>query len=158
MNYERYLFSSASRSTLSNFYQGSRRLCIWNKSFASSEQAYQHFKAVFHGHWEIAVEILREGTSVGCYRLGKGIKTSTLWQKEKVRVMLHILKHKVYQCAEFREELLQNRNKVFCEDTKNQFWGLGKGGKGLNTLGVLLHMLVVFWDMERLNLAEGCDC
>ena len=69
--------------------------------------------------------------------------------------MFHILKHKVYQCTEFREELLLHRDKVFCEDTKNQFWGLGKGGKGLNTLGVLLHMLVAFWDVEVLNLSEG---
>ena len=150
MNYERYLFSSSSKSTLSNFHQGSVALKIWGKTFISSEQAYQYFKALFHCKFDIAGKICRQRNSLACYRLGKQIRTSNLWREEKVHVMFHILKHKVYQCVEFREELLGNRNKVFCEDTRNSFWGLGKGGKGLNTLGVLMHMLVVFWEMEML--------
>ena len=150
MNYERYLFSSSTKSTLSNFHKCSVTLRIWGKEFDSSEQAYQYFKALFHDKQDLVDKILTEKTSIGCYRLGKRVKTSKLWQAEKVQVMLHILKHKLYQCKEFQAELLGNKDKVFCEATVNHFWGLGKQGTGLNTLGVLLHILVGVWEMDHL--------
>ena len=150
MNYERYLFSSATGSSLSNFHLCSQKLRIWNLAFDSSEQAYQYFKALFHSRLDLTERILNEKSSIGCYRLGKRIQTSKLWQREKSHVMFHILKHKVYQCSEFRAELLANQSKVFCENTLNHFWGLGRNGRGLNTLGVLLHMLVGFWEADHL--------
>ena len=36
MNYQRCMFSSSSKSTLSNFYQGAEKLKIWDKTFISS--------------------------------------------------------------------------------------------------------------------------
>ena len=52
--------------------------------------------------------------------------------------MLHILKHKYWQCVEFRKELHDNSDCIFIEDTGNKFWGR-QGDTGANTLGVLLH-------------------
>ena len=150
MNCEQYLFSSATKSSLSNFHICSKKLKIWGKSFDSSEQAYQYFKGIFHDKQNLVERILAEKSSVGCYKLGKRVRTSKLWRGEKVHVMLHILKHKLYQCEEFRAELLGNKDKVFCENTVNHFWGLGKNQEGANTLGVLLHMLVGVWELDNM--------
>jgi predicted NAD-dependent protein-ADP-ribosyltransferase YbiA (DUF1768 family) len=55
--------------------------------------------------------------------------------------MLYILRHKWWQCRVFREQLKELDVCVFIEDTSNFFWGRGHGNEGLNTLGVLLHMI-----------------
>ena len=118
--------------------------------FDSSEQCYQYFKALFHNRHQLCLQILTQRSALKCYKLGKRIVASLLWHEEKIHVMLHILKHKLYQCAEFRCELLQNQSKVFTENTKNKFWGIGSNGKGLNTLGVLLHQVVLAWELDNL--------
>ena len=157
MSYQEYRFASATGSTLSNFHLCSKKLKIWGLEFSSSEQGYQYFKALFHHRLDIATQILNESSSLRCYRLGKRVKTSKLWRAEKVLVMQHILRHKLYQCQEFRAELLCNKDKVFVESTNNRFWGRNEQGKGLNTLGVLLHSLVGYWELECLFNDRGCE-
>jgi ribA/ribD-fused uncharacterized protein len=119
--------------------------------FISSEQAYQYFKALFHARWKLIPQILSCTTSLGCYRLGKSVVTTARWNKEKVEVMLHILRHKIYQCPDFREELLHYDKcvHVFVENTPDTFWGIGNG-KGLNTLGALLHYVLTEWQVDHL--------
>lgn len=132
----KHFFSSYDNSPLSNFYKADIR--IWNSVFHSSEQVYQYFKCIFHGCWRKANEIRKTRSVKACYRIGKSCRTSKLWQQEKVAVMLHILKHKYYQCREFKAELEKFDGFVLIENTNNEFWGRGKYGKGLNTLGALL--------------------
>lgn len=139
-----YLFCSASGSTLSNFFIC--ELKVWGRTFCSVEQAYQWFKACFHKSWVNADTILATQDSYAIFRLGRGIITTKLWHEEKVRVMLHLLKHKLAQCDQFRYELLNNKDCVFVEFCGNKFWGRDRNQVGLNTLGVLMHMLVCEWE------------
>lgn len=132
-----HLFSSKTNSPLSNFHPCLIRL--WNLTFSSSEQAYQFFKCHFHGCWGRVNKILNARTAKECYFIGRSCKTSKEWKSEKVHVMLHILKHKFFQCELFRNELDKLQDHILIEDTKNYFWGRGSDGYGLNTLGVLLH-------------------
>lgn len=150
MSFERYMFNSACNSALSNFHTVQGKLTVWGIKFDSSEQCYQYFKALFHGKQQLCTKILKQHSALKCYKLGKSIVTSQLWRQEKVDVMFHILMHKLYQCTEFRQELLQNQCKVFTENTKNRFWGIGHSGEGLNTLGVLLHKVVLAWELDHL--------
>ena len=133
----KHLFSSKNQSPLSNFHPCT--LHLWNLTFESSEQAYQYFKCHFHGCWGKVDRILVARSAKDCYFIGKACKTSLKWKAEKVQVMLHILKHKYFQCDLFRQELGKFHEYILVEDTANHFWGKGSDGHGLNTLGVLLH-------------------
>ena len=143
---ERYYFSSGKKSTLSNFHCCTLR--IWGKTFSSSEQAYQYFKALFHGKKFKVRAILRENNPSRIYAIGHAIGVNALWKEERVYVMLHILRHKLYQCAAFREELMKSDGKVLTEYTSDSFWAFGVDGKGSNTLGVLLHVIKMEWELE----------
>ena len=135
---ERYYFSSQRSSTLSNFYRC--RLKIWGKEFSSSEKAYQYFKALFHNKTSVVHSILRLDNPRKIYRLGHAIRTCKLWEKERVAVMLHILRHKLHQCYEFKNELLATGDLILTEQTSDSFWAIAQGS-GWNTLGVLLHIV-----------------
>ena len=100
---EKYYFSSKSGSSLSNFHKVVVR--IWGIEFVHSEQAYQYFKCIFHHQWVKAGRIRSCADPRKCFRVGRSVVTSSSWQLEKPKVMLHILKHKFHQCKEFREEL-----------------------------------------------------
>ena len=135
-----YKFSSRTGSTFSNFF--ACNLLVWGVLFASSEHAYQYWKAVCHHKWGIAQKILSSKDPRVAFRLGRRIRTGKNWQEEKVGVMTHVLWHKLYQCEPFRAELLGvPGTAVFVEDTSNWFWGRGSDNNGLNTLGVLLHVV-----------------
>ena len=138
---KKHYFSSRTGSSLSNFYMC--EIDLWNWQFQSSEQAYQFFKCVFHNEKAKADRIKRTVSPLACYRIGKAVRTSVLWKNEKVHVMLHILKCKFHQCMTFRQELKAFRSWIFVEDTANRFWGRGKNGKGLNTLGALMHRVLL---------------
>lgn len=135
----RHLFNYASGSPLSNFYNC--ELLIWGKTFSSSEQGYQYFKAVFHELMVLAEQIRATHDPKKVYRLGKAIVTSKAWEAQKVGLMLHILRHKWWQSGQFRAHVELYKDCVFTEDTRNAFWGIGRNGDGINTLGVLLHVI-----------------
>ena len=145
---ERYYFCSGRRSTLSNFYKC--RVKIWNLSFSSSEQAYQYFKALFHDKPRLISRILATDNPHRIYRYGHSIPTCEMWKSERVEVMLHILRHKLYQCPEFRSELLSTGDLVLTEQTSDSFWAIGNGF-GWNTLGVLLHCVKLEYELEMLS-------
>jgi predicted NAD-dependent protein-ADP-ribosyltransferase YbiA (DUF1768 family) len=124
----RHFFNWVSGSTLSNFY--GCQLKLWGREFSSSEQCYQWFKAWFHWKFAIAEEIGRTVDAVKIYRLGKSIVTVRAWQREKVDIMLHILRHKWWQCEQFKRELVAFDQCILTENTKNHFWVLVKLEKG----------------------------
>ena len=134
---QKHLFSSQTNSPLSNFYRTD--LKVWGREFHCSEQAYQFFKCHFHEDWFRVHKILHAKNARQCYFIGKKCVTSKLWKEEKPHVMLHLLKHKFFQCPEFRAELRKYQHCILVENTKNHFWGRGINDCGLNTLGVLLH-------------------
>lgn len=153
---ERYRFSSGKKSALSNFY-----LCpikIWGKCFSSSEQAYQYFKALFHSEFDTIRDILSTCNPHEIYAIGHAIPVTRLWKKERVHVMLHILRHKLYQCEIFREELLRSGDKILTEQTRDMFWAVGVSGNGQNTLGVLLHVVKMEWELEMLETKGVNTC
>ena len=120
-------------------------------TFSSSEQAYQYFKALFHSKYYKCTGILKTHNPSRIYAIGHSIVTSKVWEGERVKVMLHILRHKLYQCESFRAELLAAADTaVFTEATRDKFWAIGNGS-GLNTLGVLLHI----WSMSVMWFARG---
>ena len=132
---------------------------MWNLTFSSTEQAYQYFKCLFHGEEDKISKILLAKKAVDCYYIGKSCKTSQLWKEEKVHVMLHLLKHKFYQCEHFKVELSKFSDCILIEDTKNYFWGRGQDGKGLNTLGVLLHEVWSGWNGHVIGVVIiECAC
>ena len=134
-----YYFSSATQSTLSNFYLTD--VIFKGLVFNCSEQAYQHQKAVFHHQHKIAKDILSTADPRKHLRFGKYIKTDISWRNQKVKTMCNILENKFSQCPEFRAELTATRSKVLVENTPNSEWGVGPDGKGGNKLGVLLMEL-----------------
>ena len=134
-----YFFSSATKSSLSNFHQID--LIFDGISYKSSEQAYQHQKALFHNYNKIARDILSSADPRKNLRSGKLIKTDVSWKGRKITIMARILEEKFFQCPEFRAELSESRNKVLVENTPNVDWGIGSNGKGNNKLGVLLMEL-----------------
>ena len=131
---------------LSNFY--SCRLQIWGKVFSSSEKAYQYFKALFHEETLVKNSILRLDNPRKIYRLGHAIRTCELWDKKGVAVMLHILRHKLHQCDEFRVELLATGDLILTEQTADSFWAIAQGS-GWNTLGVLLHIVKLEYELDN---------
>ncbi len=139
-----YLFCSSTGSSLSNFFYCD--LKVWGHKFCSVEQAYQWFKACFHKSWVNADAILATQDSHAVYKLGRGIITTKLWHEQKVHVMLHLLKHKLAQCDQFKQELLENKDCIFVEFCGNRFWGRNVNHQGSNTLGVLMHMLICDWE------------
>ena len=88
------------------------------------------FKAWFHWKFAIAEEIGCTVDPVKIYRLGKSIVTVRAWQREKVDIMLHILRHKWWQCEQFKRELVAFDQCILTENTKNHFWVLVKLEKG----------------------------
>lgn len=63
------------------------------------------------------------------------------WSKIKVNRMYNVLKVK-FSDPELKEKLLNTGNSVLIENSKTDaFWGIGKLGKGKNTLGKLLMRL-----------------
>ena len=109
--------------------------------FCSSEQAYQHTKAVFNGNFVAANSILRTSDPLAIYYIGKSITCNTQWSGQKLGVMKNILLCKFSQVKEFRDELILTDRKALVECTGNEYWGRGKNGTGKNMLGVLLMQL-----------------
>ena len=134
-----YYFSSASHSTLSNFYLTD--LTYKGTVYNCSEQAYQHQKALFHHQHKLAKDILSSTDPRKQLLYGKYIKTDISWKSKKVPIMYSILEIKFSTCPEFRAELAATRSKVLVENTLNPEWGVGRNRKGCNKLGVVLMEL-----------------
>ena len=139
---------------LSNFYYvGYRRLQYKGRGYSSSEQAYQHTKALFHGAKQLAKDIMLEGNPVGIKDLGRKIHESKAWSEQKVDIMYEILTAKAACSVEFRLALKEEDPQVtFVEAVYDSFWGSGlpyletcstSEGKwpGANMMGKLLSKI-----------------
>ena len=139
---------------LSNFYYvGYQQLQYKGRGYASSEQAYQHTKALFHGAKQLAKDIMHEGNPVGIKDLGRKIHESKAWSEQKVDIMYEILTAKAACSVEFRLALKEEDPQVtFVEAVYDSFWGSGlpyletcstSAGKwpGANMMGKLLSKI-----------------
>ena len=124
---------------LSNFFPAT--INMYNKTFKSSEHAYQYRKAATMRQWQEADDILRASTARDAKRIANNIKTNTRWHDIKQGVMYDILREKASQCPVFAHTLRASQGNVLVEDTSDEYWAQGETGMGLNTLGKLLATL-----------------
>ena len=140
---------------LSNFFfVGTQKLLYKGRTYSSSEQAYQHTRALFHEEKQIAKEIIgKEVNPHGMKNLGGRITASKAWNDIKADVMYEILEAKAACSAVFCEALkTEDPQVVFVEAVYDDFWGSGlpyietctrSPGKwpGSNMMGRLLSKL-----------------
>ena len=124
---------------LSNFF--ACELDIYDRTFYSSEAAYQYRKALEYEEWDLAEEIALTQRAIDAKRLGDTIHTDEQWWKMRESVMMEIITEKAKQCPEFKNTLLASQGNSLVEDTQHKFWGRGRQEKGKNKLGVLLEIL-----------------
>ena len=121
---------------LSNLYRAD--LFVFGAWYRSSEQAYQHQKAIFHRNMYLGHCIMQEQNTWQVMRLGRQVQTCPSWDEAKINIMFTILKAKLYYCPQYRQRLMATSHSMLYEDTPNKFWG-SRGGR--NQLGQL-HMRV----------------
>ena len=123
-------------STLSNFHQC--QLIINGRRYHSSEQAYQHKKAVNMMEYETARMIMNTRSAFDAKQIGNNITTDSKWKKAKCDVMAEILSCKADQNTRFVDELVNTGTEELVEDTSHPFWGRGRNNSWQNMLGQLL--------------------
>ena len=114
---------------------------LYDRSFSSSEAAYQCRKALEYEEWEVAEEISKCTRAIEAKRLGEKIRTDQHWWNMRKSIMMEIVTAKAQQCPEFRNTLIASHGNSLIEDTAHEFWGRGKQHRGQNTLGILLESL-----------------
>jgi len=68
-----------------------------------------------------------------------GIKIREDWDEIKEDIMYKIVKMKFEQNYKLKELLLSTGDKIIRENSqRDSYWGIGKDGKGLNKLGLIL--------------------
>ena len=113
---------------ISNFYfVGTQKLLYKGRRYSSSEQAYQHTRALFHEEKQIAKEIMsKEVNPHGMKNLGGRITASKAWNDIKANIMYEILEAKAACSAVFCEALkIEDPQVVFVEAVYVDFWGSG---------------------------------
>lgn len=93
--------------------------------FYSSEQAFQHSKAQFHGKNLIANKIFRTRSPVEVKRLSKMVPSSKEWIAKEQDVMQSIVLRKFQQNPDLSAKLLKTGTKQLHEATGDQKWGTG---------------------------------
>lgn len=107
----------------SNFYPC--RFTYKGVEYTSSEQAFQHRKALVTGREANAHSIMQMYTAKKIKQFGDKVPTSTSWEAEKVNVLEDIVSHKFTQIPEIRNKLCDTMDLPLYEATTNQFWGCG---------------------------------
>lgn len=113
---------------LSNFYPCSVKL--WNKTFHSTEQAYQYRKAVLWNLPDIAKQIMEQPTARDVKLLAnrelKGLPEDSESVKLKVSIMKECLEAKAKCLPTYKNLLLHTpADIVFAEATSDLFWASG---------------------------------
>lgn len=81
-------------------------------------------------------------TPLDAKRASRNITLVPNWLLIRTDVMRFVLRTKFEQCAPFRAYLLSTGNAELVENVKSDaFWGCGRDGRGMNTLGKLLMEL-----------------
>lgn len=110
-------------SYLSNFYPVSVE--VNGQRYNSSEQAYQHSKAIICDRDDVAKEIKESEDPKKVKKHGDKIDTSEQWESIKVETMKCILVSKFMQNKELKSKLLETNNSPLMECSTNTFWGTG---------------------------------
>lgn len=136
-------------SPLSNLYPS--RFVHQGVMFESSEQCYQHRKALFEEDDETADYILSLTDPVECKKAGGSIQSSKEWNDTCEEVMLEVIRSKFEQNESIRKFLLNTKDALLYEATKGEFWGIDsvinaketheEQGKGKNRFGLILIAL-----------------
>ena len=121
---------------LSNLF--SCKIKVFDRWYASGEQAYQHRKAEYMNDKEAARDIMLTNNSKEVQQRGNSIKTSQEWRQDREKIMLTILEAKHKFCDAYKQRLTDSTTLPIHEDSHHKYWG-GRGGE--DKLGVL-HMSV----------------
>lgn len=147
------------RDVLSNFYPC--KIHLWNKTFASSEHAYQFEKALYSNKVDSALKIMESPNARSAKRLSKEISTDEAWQANRLNIMREIIRAKAKYVPEFREALLSSEKVIAEAVPRDMYWSCGlsksevkttpqKDWPGENVMGQLLMEL-------REELMEKCS-
>ena len=123
--------------------------------FFSSEQLFMYLKAKLFLDEDSAEKILKCKTSKEAKDLGRGVKNfkSDTWDLWKYQIMYKALSVKAEYCQEFKDLLIQYKDKTFVEcNPHDTIWAIGlsedndqildpKNWKGKNLLGEVLTEL-----------------
>ncbi len=140
-NVIRFRSDSKTHFELSNLYHC--YLYMYGQHFISKEHAYQWEKAMFHGRFDEARQILAAPNAKEAMRIGQNIKTNHEWKTSvKFSVMEEIQRTALVpgNCDEFRKVLLSTKGKSLEEATTHPTWG-ADGENSKNRLGQLLEAL-----------------
>ena len=122
-------------------------------SAKSSEHAYHYVEAIRKGCPEIAANIRDAPTAALAKTTAKQLPYNSLWEDQKVSVMLEILGEKSKQVPEFKQALLDTKSNKLVEAVRGEFfWGSGltkeetlhtksKYWFGKNQMGTLLMQI-----------------
>ncbi|KAK3089606.1 hypothetical protein FSP39_004960 [Pinctada imbricata] len=121
---------------LSNFY---RCKFYWNrKKFYSLEHAFQYEKAVCHGQYDTARQVLNARHAGIANKIGRSIRLDPQWDQDKDEIMYAMLQAKHQQCHTFRRSLNQTGQTPILIDIPDRYWGTGTDGRGSNKIGTFL--------------------
>lgn len=135
-------------SYLSNFFPCHIR--INGKLFTSSEQAYQHCKAIVCERDDTALAIKSTNDPEKAKHFGDKLDTCPEWEMKKRAVMKCVVDHKFKQNASLRDKLQSTSGMKLLECTTNRYWGTGRrldsplwnesnSYEGRNELGTILE-------------------
>lgn len=112
---------------LSNYYPCT--VSVFNREWPSSEHAYQGAKMIENKRPDLASEVLKATSAASAKFIAGQLPPCdiTNWNDElKLSTMRKILSAKSKSCPEFRQALIDGKNKLFVEGTKKSiFWGAG---------------------------------
>ena len=131
------------REVLSNFFPCTMR--VFERTFASSEHAYQFMKAMSHEKDSVTKDIIQSRNACEAKRLGKRVITEGVWETERLEVMRQIIRRKFEYVPRYRHELMKAKFTIAEAVPGDNFWSCGScrvvwGGANFRILpSVLLH-------------------
>lgn len=118
--------------------------------FLFSEAAFQSYKDP--DNEEYIKQLQNISKPVDARRLGRKCLMRKDWDNVKLEYMLHVLRLKIDQNNEIKENLMNSGMRYIFESNKNDcYWGMGEDGKGNNYLGKLLMKIreEIFLEIEK---------
>ena len=128
------------------------QLEVYDKQFKSVEHAFFWRMSTELGKQDLAKKIQESEHAGHAKRLSKKIaddETRLKWEMENNTVMMDLIKAKSEQCKQFRDALIESKDKILAEATPSKYWATGLSPyitqncspsywPGQNLLGVLL--------------------
>lgn len=136
---EKNLRFSGTRNYLSNFYQC--KAVYYDRTFLSSEAAYQWTKAIITGQYDAAIKLEYTNSGPVAKQIGKTlahINQHYFWINGKKEVLKYIVVQKFTQNPHLMEALNSTKDMTLLENTQDEYWGVGKNEDGKNEMGKIL--------------------